>query len=115
MTDQDDTTRVDEVNGPRRSMRIKEILKTPVYHQDDNYEDNIAVLSTSTTSRRKTVTTSTSNVSLTSSGKRGPVKFLPSATNRVLALANFMEVDDLSSNSVGRCNGAGCGCSEKRT
>jgi hypothetical protein len=37
------------------------------------------------------------------------VKFLPSSTDRELALAHFMQFDDLSSNNVGRCNGAGCG------
>ena len=111
-TDNDDMTRVDEGNGLRRSKRIKEILNTSVY-QDDNHEDDEASLVDETNIEHVDEATiehvqdeATRIVSRTATSNVPRMRFLPSETPRLEALSHFMQFD-LSSNNVGQCDGCG--------
>jgi hypothetical protein len=100
-------TRVDEGNGPRRSKRIKEILNTSVF-QDDNHEDNNDDDNKDDSSVEYDTDDGDEPPPPKKRTSQLPMRFLPSETPRLEALSHFMQFD-LSSNNVGQCDGAGCG------
>ena len=105
--DHDDMTRVDEGNGPRQSKRMKEILNTSVF-QDDNHEDNNDDDNKDDSSVEYDTDDGDEPPPPKKHTSQLPMRFLPSETPRLEALSHFMQFD-LSSNNVGQCDGAGCG------